>query len=492
MCIQLSRRTFLAGAGAAALAVGRGAHAADRRPNILWIIVEDMSRNFGCYGETTIETPHVDQLAAEGTRFDNAYVTGPVCSPSRSALITGMYQTTIGAQHHRSGRGDVKIELPAHVRLIPALFREAGYFVTNGQGVEMSRPGKTDYNFTCDNELYDGADWRKRPAGRPFFAQVQLAGGKYGQGHFERRPDVPHPVDPKDVTLPPYYPDHPVIRADWAHYLDTVTHTDDEVGAVMSMLEAEGVADSTVVFFITDHGISHARGKQFLYEEGAHIPLIVWGRGRVPAGEVREDLALHIDLAASALHFAGIPIPAYLESRSLFGGEAAPREYIVCARDRCDETEERIRSVRKGTMKYIRNYFPKRPCLQPNRYKDDKDVMQVIRALDAEGAFNKVQQLVTAKQRPPEELYDLAVDPYEIHNLAGDPDHADALADLRDVLARWIRETGDQGQAREAMAQYDSDMAVYREQLVRYGSEKDVRTLDANIEQMKAWRAKDW
>lgn len=254
--------------------------AAKDSPNILWIIVEDMSCHFGYQGQALVDTPNVDRLARGGAVFSNAYVSSPVCSPSRSALITGMYQTSIGVEHHYTGRGTIKHHLPAHVRTIPELFKEAGYYTCNtNQGFKAF--GKTDYDFEYDRKaLYDGPDWSGRKQGQPFFAQIQLSGGKLrniprAYEHVKAKMD--NLITADQVTLPPYYPDDPVFREDWAQYLNSVQYTDKEVGLVLQRLEEEELLDNTVIFFITDHGISQARGKQFLYDEGAKIPFVVWG-----------------------------------------------------------------------------------------------------------------------------------------------------------------------------------------------------------------------
>ncbi|HYI28263.1 MAG TPA: sulfatase-like hydrolase/transferase, partial [Bradyrhizobium sp.] len=278
------------------------------RPNILWFVVDDMSAHFSCYGESVIQTPHVDRLAREGTKFTIAFVTAPVCSPCRSAMITGMYQTSIGAHHHRSGRGVEKIRLPEGVAILPELFQRVGYFTCIGSGLPQANRaakkgqagkelGKTDYNFEWDAGIYNGADWAPRKPGQPFFMQVQLAGGKLRGGTdasatklSERaRQEFGAAVRPDDVTLPPYYPRDPVLLRDWAAYLDSVRFTDQHVGQVLARLEKEGIIDNTLVIFMTDHGISHARGKQFLYNEGTHIPFVVRGPG-IAQGAVRDDL----------------------------------------------------------------------------------------------------------------------------------------------------------------------------------------------------------
>jgi arylsulfatase A-like enzyme len=466
--------------------------AAPARPNILWFIVDDMSANFSCYGEKLVQTPHVDRLAREGTRFSKAFVTCPVCSPCRSALITGMYQTSIGAHHHRSGRGVEKIYLPDGVEPVPVLFKRAGYYTCIGSPRVNPKKGnalgKTDYNFEWNPAIYDGSDWAGRKPGQPFFMQVQLHGGKHRHAKNwveTARKELGGVTRPKDVTLPPYYPRDPVLLDDWAQYLDAVRYTDKQVGDVLKRLEAEGILDQTVVFFMTDHGISHARGKQFLYDEGIHVPFVVRGPG-IDQGKVRDDLIEHIDLAATSLALAGIDLPKAMQGRNVLSKNYVKRDAVFSARDRCDETVEHIRSVRTERFKYIRNFYPERPHLQPNRYKDAKEIVRQLRDLHAAGKLNDLQEkLLFAPTRPPEELYDLASDPFETRNLAADPAHRKVLEGLRARLDRWMEETNDRGRQPEPATMYDSDMAVY------LGTKADGQTavLRKNIALMKQWAA---
>jgi arylsulfatase A-like enzyme len=460
-----------------------------KRPNIVWIVVDDMSANFSCYGETTVKTPHVDQLAADGTRFSKAFVTAPVCSPCRSALITGCYQTTIGAHHHRSGRGELKVNLPGDVAPVPVLFRKAGYYTCiGGHNTKGNALGKTDYNFEWDREMYDGNDWSGRKPGQPFFMQVQLHGGKHrGQGpnkNWQARVlrELGSNTKPEDVKLPPYYPRDPVILQDWADYLDCCRYTDKEVGDVLARLEKEKLLGDTVVFFMTDHGISHARGKQFLYDEGIHVPFIVRGPG-IAKGVVRDDLIEHIDLAATSLALAGVEVPKWMQGRDVLAKDYQTRDAVFAARDRCDETMEHMRSVRTDRFKYVRNYLNERPHLQPCRYKDDKAIVQKLRELHATKKLDDLaEQLLFAPTRPKEELYDLAADPFEVNNLAADPKHAATLAAMRKKLADWEERTGDRGRKPEPMAMYDSDMKVYLG-----GAKKANDDLKRNIELNKKW-----
>lgn len=473
------------------------------RPNIVWIIVEDMSAHFRCYGETAIETPHVDRLAAQGLKFTNTVITAPVCSAARSALVTGMYQTTIGAHQHRSGRGALKIHLPQGVVPVPKLFQQAGYLSLNVSEQEFIRSAaqlqknakvktaKTDYNFEWDKSIYDTTHWAKRQPGQPFFCQVQLKGGKMrGKGDGTKWPaHVKKALGSVTATdafkLPPYLPKDPVILQDWAQYLDTVRYTDMQVGRIVSRLQEAGELDNTVIFFITDHGISHVRNKQFCYEGGIHIPLVIWGPG-IKARGVRTDCVEHIDLAATSLALAGIDIPPIMQSRNILAPKYKARKYVFSARDRCDETVERIRSVRSERFKYIRNFYPQRPYLQPNRYKDGKPIIKAMRQLHAEGKLNKAQALIMAETRPAEELYDLQADPYELNNLATNPDAQTTLGQMRQALDAWILKTNDKGRFPETEAMYDSDMAVYNKSKGAAG-QNDI--LSRNIALMKKWAA---
>lgn len=449
--------------------------AADR-PNILWIVVDDMSANFSCYGENKIETPYVDKLAAEGVRFSRAYATSPVCSTFRSAMITGMYQTSIGVHHHRSGRGKHRIQLPDGVRPVTELFKEAGYWTCIGSGLpgfdkSLNRTGKdslgkTDYNFDWNAKIYDSHDWAGRKQGQPFFMQVQLHGGKI-RGASEAKYDALDKrmkqefgsiTDPQSVELPPYYPRDPIMLRDWSTYLDTVRITDRHVGRVVARLKKEGLLDDTLIVFFTDHGISHARGKQFLYDEGTHIPLVVRGPG-VGKGITRDDLVEHIDVAALSLAAAGIELPEKMQGRDLLGTTYLPKEAVFGARDRCGEVTDHIRSVRTDRYLYLRNYYPKRPHLMPSNYKDSKLIVQRLRKLHGAGKLNALaEKLLFAPTRPAEELYLYQDDRWQVTNLANDPKHSKALKQHRARLQRWEQETGDMGpESPEVYAQEIAD-----------------------------------
>lgn len=478
------------------------------KPNILWIVIEDMSPNFGCYGESTIATPNLDRLASEGVRFRNAFTTAPICSTSRSALITGRYQTSIQAHHHRSSVPGHLIQLPNEVQLVPAQLTRAGYHCNNLTFEDFVRDAatltkndrvtiaKTDYNFEWNpKECYADQHWSARQPGRPFFVQVQLHGGKFrGQAPLPAWPqrvqrELGSTTDSASVQLPPILPDDPVMRADWAQYLDCVRYTDFQVGAVLNRLRDEGVLENTWVFLITDHGISHVRHKQFLYDGGLHIPMLVRGPG-LACGSVREDLVEHIDLAATALVLAGLPVPSSMHARPLFSPAhgpklSPPREAVFAARDRADETVDAIRSARTKQFKYIRNGFPNRPYLQPNAYKDSKAIVQAMRRLHAAGQLSEAQSRLFSDTRPLEELYDLSADPHELNNLAEHPDMQSQLLALRAALATWRASTNDPA-APEDAATYDLEVATEH---VEGGKNSATPEFRANLELMKRWRS---
>lgn len=458
------------------------------RPNVLWINMDDIGAELPCYGVKTIQTPNIDRLVREGTKFDRAFLTVSVCSPSRSAMITGMYQTSIGAHQHRSSRGVEKNHLPSGIVPVPALFQSAGYYTCNGDDPPKKGLGKTDYNFEWDEKIYDGKDWSGRKPGQPFFAQIQLWGGKNrnGNGRWYRE-EAPRELGtltpPESVTLPPYYPRDPVLLEDWAQYLDCVRYCDKQLGRILKRLEDEGILDQTIIIFMGDNGISHARGKQFLYDEGIRMTFIVRGPG-IPAGVVRSDLIEHIDMSPTSLAWAGIKVPEWMQGRDIFSPDYQKRDAVFAARDRCDETVDRIRSVRTEQFKYIRNFFPLRPMLQPNAYKDGKEIIKRLRELHAQGKLNELQEkLLFSPVRPAEELYDVQADPFETVNLAGDPKYRQTLETLRARLDRWMKETKDQGLESEKM--YDSAMADYVGKMKPDSPLR--REIEGNIALMKQW-----
>lgn len=429
--------------------------AAEKRPNILWLIAEDFGPHLGCYGTKEVSTPVLDGMAAKGMRFTRFYTTAPVCSPSRSAFNTGMYQTTIGAHNHRSHRDD-GYTLPAGVRLISERMREAGYFTANvkelPQEAGFKGTAKTDWNFAPPMKPFDSANWDDLKQHQPFYVQINFQ-ETHRTFHGE-----PH-ADPAKVEIPPYYPDHEVTRKDWAQYLDAATTLDNKIGKIMDLLKRDGLLENTVICFFGDNGQAHVRGKQFCYEEGLNVPLIMhWpsafgAPAGYEAGKVSDRLLMSIDLTATSLSWAGIAKPQGMQGQVFMGEKAEPaRDYVFGARDRCDMTVFRFRTVRDARYRYIRNFTPDRPFLQFNAYKEKQyPVWNLIKELAAQDKLSPEQAVLAAPTMPEEELYDLQNDPFEIHNLAksNKPEDRAALERLSGVLTTWIEQTNDQGRIPE-------------------------------------------
>ena len=426
-------------------------------PNILWIYVDDMSDWLGCYGDTTVATPHIDLLAEHGVRFNRAYMPAPVCSATRSALITGTMQTSHGLHQHRTM---VKKPLPEGITTIPQLFRKAGYLTFNEQ--------KTDYNF-----LYTYSDlfspefkrptkkvvrshlvahdltWLEQLKGQKFFGQIQLAGGKY-QGEAGSKYPAKSRVKESEVTVPPQYPDNAVMRNAIARHYEQIAFCDSQVGAIVQALKDYDLWDNTAVFFFTDHGCQMPRAKQFLYDEGAKVPLIVhWPEGSAQLaknGTVRNDLVSGIDITASSLALAGLEVPEFMEGKNLFVENYQGRDAVISAKDRMGNAIDRVRSVRSANFLYIRNYMTDRPLYQA-AYRDGYATFINLRKLYAENQLTPLQASYhDASKRKAEELYDIAKDPHQLNNLAANPEYAATLRKLRAQLKEWEKETDDKGQ----------------------------------------------
>ncbi|MBX2870589.1 MAG: sulfatase [Saprospiraceae bacterium] len=435
----------------------------DSSPNILWIMLEDTSPLLGCYGSTLVETPHIDAIARQGVLFQNAIMPAPVCSPSRSSIITGIMSTTLGLHNHHSSRTpESAIYLPDSIQTIPEIFQAAGYFTFNN--------GKDDYNFSYDRKKLYSQDYFQHPlygkkgetidlaglkAKAPFFGQIQLSGGKeIFSSTFKER--VLNPVDRARVELPPYLPDHPTIIEEYANHLDAIQITDAKVGEIIKQLEEHGLLENTIVFFFSDHGMRLTRHKQFLYEGGLRVPLLIAdysNRNKIGKEQTNDALVSGIDIGPSALALAGISIPAYMEGQDIFSTAIQPRQYVISTRDRCDFTIDRIRSVRTKDFKYIRNFMTDRSYTQPT-YMDVDQVpfVKLMHQLSEEGQLDSLQQPFFSKERPAEELYSLKDDPFELHNLAKDPAYTAVLREHADILNQWINETNDQGQYPEPQA----------------------------------------
>lgn len=439
------------------------------RPNILWITTHDINPDLGCYagawpGAEYAQTPNLDQLAAQGARYDNAFATTPVCAPSRSAILTGMYPTAIGTMHMRS-----RAVPPPEVACFPEYLRAAGYYCTNN--------AFSDFQFQVPVTVWDDhgpqAHWRNRadPA-QPFFAvfhgmvthesQIYADDAAYQRNTSRLAPEQRH--DPAEAPLPPYYPDTPVFRQAWARYSDNISAMDVWAGELLRQLEEDGLADTTLVVFWSDHGLGMPRAKRWSYDSGLRVPLLARWPGRIAPGTLRPEPVILLDLAATMLAVAGVPVPAHMHAQPLFdalGRPAQARRYIFGHRDRMDEHEDTIRTVRDARYRYIRNYHPDRPAMGYLEYTSQMATWRELRRLCFEEAtlqargeppnlLTPAQRRVLATTRPEEELYDLQADAYEIDDLAGDPRYAADLERLRNALAEWQASYGDLGLMPEA------------------------------------------
>ncbi len=440
------------------------------RPNFLWLIAEDCSPSaYSCYGEQpAAATPVIDQLAATGVRYQRFYTTAPVCSAARSAFNTGMYQTTIGAHQHRTPD---KQPLPEGVRPLGEWFRAAGYYTANIREfpaeLGVRGAGKTDWNFIPrEAKLFESDRWSDLASHQPFYAQVN-----FQETHRAFRAEGI--TDPAKVVLPPYYPDHPVIRKDYADYLDSARRLDGKIAKILAQLAKEGMADNTVVIFMGDNGEAHIRGKQFCYEEGLRVPMIVrWPKG-IPApahyrpGTVDRRLLEAIDMPPTLLSLAGVAVPPKMQGVPFLGAHVpAEKKYVFGARDRCDETAMRLRTVRDDRYRYIRTFTPEVPFFAPNAYKAQQyPAWTLMPQLYAEGKLTPPQAFLCQPRQPAEQLYDMVADPDEIHDLtqSTNPEHVAALKRLRAELESWNVRTDDQGRFPEKMSPAQADTAVRKQ-----------------------------
>ena len=442
-------RTF---AIAAIAAIALPAAAADVRPNVLWISAEDLSAaTLGCYGGAA-HTPRIDALARGGLRFDAAFAAAPVCAPSRSAIITGVMPTTLGSLPMRC-----RATPPDHVTGFPTRLRAAGYWCTNN--------AKTDYNlgggFTAGWHQSNGkAHWRNRPdRSQPFFAVFNLAvtheSGLFGDMRAAERRGLPRVArrDPAAVAVPPWYPDTPAVRTCLAARLELAAVLDRDVGRILDELEADGLADETIVFFWSDHGEGIPHGKRSLTEHGLRVPLVVRvperfrGTATLPGGAppsgVTENLVSLLDLGPTVLTLAGAELPAWMEGRPFLGAGAEPRDIVVGARDRMDAQPGFGRTIRDCRFRYVRSFAPWLDGDDLPDYAAGVPITTELRAARRDGTLPPGATWFARTSRPAEELHDLAADPDELVDVASDPARAADLARLRAALIAWMRQTRD-------------------------------------------------
>lgn len=450
--------TLFAIALAGLLYVAGPAEAAES-PNILWITSEDNSPYLGCYGDEQAQTPRLDRLAQEGVRYRHAFANGPVCSTARTTLITGMYASSLGAHHHRSS-----IAIPPTFKLYPEHLRAAGYYCTNNS--------KTDYNVDGRKKIWDensnAAHYKNRSPDQPFFAVFNL-GGSHESQVAPREGKQNFRIAPEAIKLPPYHPDTPEMRRDWANYYDQLTLVDTQVGKLLDELEREGLAQDTIVLYCSDHGGALGRGKRNIHDSGTRVPLIIrfptkWQRF-APArpGQWVDDPVSFVDLPATLLSLCGVPLPDNYEGRIFLGEQKGqPREHVFLLRGRMDERYDTVRSVRSSEFRYVRNYSPHRPWGQHYSYafRVQPSMRSWYQAF-VDGRCNAVQAAYW-QPKPSEEFYYSARDPWELDNLLAHREYASQLAHLRAALRHEILTTRDAGFIPEGMlVRLAGDQTVY-------------------------------
>ncbi len=431
--------------------------AADR-PNILWITTEDMSPNLGSYGDSFARTPNLDAFAREAVRYTRAFAAAPVCSPSRAALITGVYANSLGNPHLRS-----YVELPKGFSGYPTYLRSVGYYTSNNF--------KTDYNLRDESSIvrqwWDSSDpsahWRGRAEGQPFMAvfnimdthQSRSSAWPVEKFELEVGSKLSDAVraDPVLVPLPPFYPHTPASRKAMARYYDCISVMDMKVGEILHQLVQDGLAEDTIVFFFSDHGMGMPRGKRLLHDSGMRVPLLIrfpkkWAH-LAPAspGSSVDRLVTFVDFAPTLLSIAGIPAPAHFQGKAFLGKAGKDgRRYVFGARDRVDEAFDTARSARDERWLYIRNYRPHLSWAPPEAYSDTDPFRVELLKLARDQDIDQLKAGPSswlAPTRPREELYDTLADPNQLRNLAGESEHAHTLEGLRGALKGWIMEIRD-------------------------------------------------
>lgn len=416
-------------------------------PNILWIVSEDNSPFLACYGDALAVTPHLDKLAAQGFLYTHAYANAPVCAPARNTIITGVYACSNGHQHMRS-----KYPRSAVVRPFPEYLRQRGYYCTNS--------AKEDYNMENTKGIWHEssgkAHYRNRKPGQPFF-HIKNIGTSHESSIHKSVPmqDLQH--DPAKMKLPPYHPDTPDIRHDWAQYYDKITQMDKQVGDILQQLQDDGLAEETIVFYYGDHGGVLARSKRFVYESGTRVPFLL----RIPdkhrhlfpaatTGAKVDRLISFVDLAPTLLSIAGVPIPAQMQGKAFLGSQKTedPR-YAYMFRGRMDERYDMCRAVRDQRYRYIRNYMPYRIYGQYIEYLWRAPATRSWEQMYLQGKCNDIQRIFW-NTKPVEELYDTENDPWEVKNLALDPAYRDTLKRMRKANQEWITSIRDSGFIPEA------------------------------------------
>ena len=424
-------------------------------PNIVWIVCEDLSpQHLESYGGTGGKTPFLNALAAESVQYNQVFATAGVCAPSRAALITGAYQTSIGAMHMRTlatsavtldayppGFKGYSTLLPEGMKTYPELLRSAGYYTSNNS--------KEDYQFESPVTMWDEsgakAHYRNRPdSTQPFFSIFNFMVTHESQVWMREHEELL--VRPEEVSVPAVYPDDSLTRRVLARFITNAMRMDKQVGEVLAQLKEDGLYENTIIFFFSDHGDGMPYFKRELYDRGLRAPLLI----KAPfleAGSQSNELISFVDFAPTLLSLAGVPIPESMQGQAFLGPQksATPRKYSFAARDRMDSEYDRVRAVTDGEFKYIRNYMPEKPNYQNVKYRLQNPLMIHLLELNSKGLLNANQARWFALTKPAEELYDTKTDPWEFKNLIGNPLYEEKLRELRNAHEDWVLTYGDLG-----------------------------------------------
>lgn len=415
----------------------------DYKPNILWLSTEDIGCYLAAYGDSTVHTPHLDRLAAEGIVFEHAFATAGACAPSRFSIISGIHPASTAATNMRTwGR-----KLPDSNRYVTNYLMDAGYYCTNNS--------KTDYAFTEPahetlwHETSIQAHYKNRPSGQPFFAVFNYT-GTHESRFFDQEQELL--VAPDQVPVPPYYPDNQVARRDLAINYSNIKRLDDWMGDKLEQLEHQGLLDSTIIFFWSDHGGPLPNQKREIYDRGTRVPLMVRLPGGKFAGRRIADLVSLMDLGPTTMSITGIPSPDYMQGKAFAGiYQQAPRQYIYTARDRIAPQYDVRRAVRDARFRYVRNFYPELPRYRHFNYRMNIGLMQDLMQKKQLEQLNQVQSLWFQETKPPEEFYDLQADPHEINNLIDDPQYTNEISRLRQELSLQMVASKDVGLIPEPM-----------------------------------------